>query len=275
MKKTVKILIVVTLLSFHFSNAQSPWTREKGKAYVQLGFSGLFYNQIADEDGEKVDLNTDVTDMTIQTYAEYGITNQLEAQLILPFKAVAYQEDNSSVTQSFAGIGNITLGLKYKVLDKNWKISTGLQFSPKTSQFDEESDLSTGFNASTALPYVSVGTSSGKWYYYGNIGYGYMTNDYSDYFRLNAELGYNVIPKGHIILALDTRNIVSKEDAFEKDEKQWPSYIDRQTYNAFGLKLNYEFLKDKFGANFSAFGAFGNQNAPLAPSINLAAYVKL
>jgi hypothetical protein len=275
MKKLLKIVIVITLLSSHFSNAQSPWTREKGKAYVQLGFSGLFYNQIADANGDSVDLGADVADVTIQAYSEYGITNQLEVQLIVPIKAVAYQTDNSTITQSFAGIGNITLGLKYKVFDKNWKIATGLQFSPRTSQYDEESRLSTGFNAVTALPYISVGTSSGKWYYYGNVGYGYMTNDYSDYFRLNAEVGYNVIPKGHIILALDTRNIVSEEDAFETDQKQWPSYIDRQTYNAFGLKLNYEFLQDKFGVNFSAFGAFGNKNAPLAPSINLAAYVKL
>ena len=273
MKKLLKIVIVMTLLSFHFSNAQSPWTREKGKAYVQLGFSGLFYNQIADENGDKVDLNADVADVTVQAYSEYGITNQLEVQLIVPIKTIGYQTDNSAVTQSFAGIGNITLGLKYKVFDKNWKISTGLQFSPRTSQIDEDSGISSGFDAVTALPYVTIGTSSGKWYYYGNVGYGYMTNDYSDYFRLNAEVGYNVIPKGHIILALDTRNIVSEEAAFE--QKQWFSYSDRQTYNALGLKLNYEFLKDKFGVNFSAFGAFGNKNAPLAPSINLAAYVKL
>jgi Putative MetA-pathway of phenol degradation len=275
MKKTCKIILVFTLLSFHFLNAQSPWTREKGKAYVQLGFSGLFYNQIADENGDSFDLEADVADVTIQAYSEYGITNQLEVQLIVPFKTIAYQRDNSTITQSFASIGNITLGLKYKILDKNWKIAAGLQFSPRTSQYNEESALSSGFNASTALPYITAGSSSGKWYYYGNVGYGYMTNDYSDYFRLNAEVGYNVIPQGHIILALDTRNILSEEDAFKKDEKQWPSYIDRQTYNALGLKLNYEFLKDKFGLNFSAFGAFGNKNAPLAPSINLAAYVKL
>jgi hypothetical protein len=273
MKNLTKLTFTLFLIS-QFASAQSPWTREKGKAYVQLGFSGIFYNQ-AQIDGKTVDLNADISDVTLQIYTEYGITNKLEVQAILPYKSVGYDSKILTVSESFSGLGNISLGLKYKVFDKNWKISTGLLFTAKTSTFDEKKKLGTGFDASTVLPYVSVGTSSGKWYYYGNVGYGYMTNDFSDYFRLNAEVGYNVIPKGHIILALDTRNIVSNEYAYVTKKNQWESNLDRQTYNAFGLKLNYEFTKDKFGANFSGFGAFGNNNAPLAPSINLGVYVKL
>jgi hypothetical protein len=272
MKKLAKLTFLI--LFTQVAQAQSPWTREKGKAYVQLGFSGLFYNQ-AQLDGKTVDLPGDYSDVTVQIYSEYGITNNLEVQAILPYKSVGFDSKLLSISNSYAGLGNVSLGLKYKLFDKNWKISTGLLFTAKTSSFNEEKFLGTGFDASTALPYVSAGTSSGKWYYFGNIGYGYMTNDFSDYFRLNAEVGYNVIPKGHIMLTLDTRNIVSEEEAFNTKKNQWPSNLDRQTYNALGLKLNYEFTQDKLGANFSAFGAFGNDNAPLAPSFNLGAYVKL
>ena len=261
---------MITSLSY----GQSPWTKEKGKAYIQLGFSGIFYNQ-AQIDGEKVELSADYSDITLQVYSEYGITNELEAQLILPYKSVGFESTINNESESFSGIGNITLGLKYKLYDKNWKISSGVQYSPRMSAFDEASGLSTGFNASTIVPYISAGTSKGKWYYFGNIGYGYMDNDYSDYFKFTSEVGYNIIPKGHIMLFLDTRNIVSKENAFDNDSKQWPSYIDRQTYNTFGVKLNYEFNKDKFGANASVLGAMGIDNAPLAPSINFGVYAKL
>lgn len=253
--------------------AQSPWTKEKGKAFVQLGFSGIFYNK-AEINGKTTNLNADYSDITIQAYSEYGISNKLEAKLIVPFKSVIYTIINGN-SNSYSALGNVTLGLKYKIYDKSWKISSGILVSPKTSQYDTKSGLSSGFNATNVLPYISVGSSKGKWYYFANLGYGYMSNNYSDYVKLAAELGYKAIPKGYIMLALDTRNTVNKENAFTNDAKQWISYSDRQTFEAVGLKLNYEFLQDKMGVNFSVFGAFGNNNAPLAPSLNLGLYAKL
>jgi hypothetical protein len=277
MQKTIKTLFFIALFLSQSTFAQSPWTREKGKAYVQLGFSGIFFNEFAGKDGKAITLPADYSDVTLQLYSEYGITSKLETQLILPFRSLSATGNilGNSISKSFSGLGNVSLGLKYKIIDSNWKLSSGLLFTPKTSQYDSESSFSTGFNATTLLPYITLGSSSGKWYYYGNIGYGYMTNDFSDYFRFNAEVGYNVIPKGYIMITIDTRNIVSEEDAFTKAENQTFSYSDRQTYNAFGLKLNYEFVQDKFGTNFSIFGAAGNEYTPLAPSFNFGAYVKL
>ena len=102
-----------------------------------------------------------------------------------------------------------------------------------------------------------------------------MNNNYSDYLKASVEVGYEVIKNGHLIFVLDTRNIISKETAFTTDTAQWPSYLDRQSYNAIGLKANYEFTKNKFGANIAAIGATGIDNAPLAPTLNLGIYAKL
>ncbi|MCW2118413.1 transporter [Flavobacterium sp. 7A] len=278
MKKTYLSLSVLAIALFtQLSQAQSPWTKEKGKAYVQVGFSGLFYN-LAQIDGVKTTLNADYSDVTSQIYTEYGLTDKLEAQFILPYKFINVTSTVNTNSASLSGLGNITLGLKYKIHDKNWKISTGLQYIANTIESGTGIDgknLSTGFAANTFVPYVTAGTSNGKWYYFGNIGYGYMTNDYSDYLKFDAELGYSIVPKGHLILAFNSKNVVSKEKAFDKNSTKWPSYLDRQTYNALGLKFNYEFKQDKFGANFAVFGAFGNENAPLAPSLNLGIYTKL
>ena len=274
MKNSILTLCAVALLT-HTAVAQSPWTREKGKAYVQLGFTGLFYNLYADENGEKVDLNADVSDITTQVYSEYGITSKLTGQLIVPFKSVSVENQLTNTTEKHSGLGNVTLGLKYKLSDKKWKISAGLNYVTQTLSKNDDNFLASGFNAATILPYVTIGSSKNKWYYYGNIGYGYMDNDFSDFFRFNGEVGYNIIPKGHIIFAVETKNIISEEDAFLNDPYSNLATSDRQNYNAFGLKLNYEFSKDKFGVNFAGFGAFDNKNAPLAPTLNLGIYTKI
>jgi hypothetical protein len=272
MKKQILLFILVVTSQVSFS--QSPWTKEKGKSYVQLGFSGLFYDLYADENGKKQELNGTVSDITIQAYAEYGLTNKLTANLIVPYKTISFENNLSNQAQSHSGIGNISVGLKYKLSDKNWKMSSGVLFTANSISKNETNFLATGFNSSTILPYFTIGTSKNKWYYYGNLGYGYMNNDYSDFFRFNGEIGYEAIPKGHIIFAVETKNILSEEDAFDNDVYSNLSNSDRQNYNAFGIKLNYEIKKDKFGINFAGFGAFDNKNAPLAPTLNLGVYSK-
>lgn len=267
------ILIVLVSLFTQLTNAQSPWTREKGKAYVQIGSTSLTYDTFQ-FDGKKRENVGDYSDFTIQAYTEYGITNKLEAQLILPYKYASFK--NLGFSESISGFSNISVGLKYKLSDKDWKISTGILFSANSITKDENLTVSTtGINASTFLPYLTIGSSHNKWHYFGNIGYGYMDNNYSDYLKVAFEVGYKVIPKGHLMLVLDSRNPVTKESAFTNDNLQWASHLDRQAYNAFGIKASYEFIKDKFGANFSTFGAFGIDNSPLAPTLNLGVYAKL
>lgn len=270
-KKNYTIVFVLLLIGQSF--AQSPWTREKGKAYVQLGLTSLSYNTYQ-YDGKKIENGGDFTDLTFQIYSEYGLTDKLEAQVVLPYKSASYK--NGGISHDISGLSNVIVGLKYKLSDKEWKISTGITYSANSIKKDEALVVSgTGINASTILPYLTIGSSKNKWYYFGNIGYGYMDNDYSDYLKASLEVGYNIIPKGHLIAVLDTRNPVTKEDAFEKDVFQWPSHLDRQTYNAMGIKANYEFVEGKFGANFAAFGAFGIDNSPLAPTLNFGIYAKL
>ena len=161
------------------------------------------------------------------------------------------------------------------MLDKTWKISSGLQYTANSITKDVTKKLSTCFNANTILTYVSFGSSTGKWYYFGNLGYGYMDNNYADFLKISAEIGYNVVEKGHIMLVFDNKIITSKKDLNFLDKNEWTSYLNRQSYSAFGLKFNYEFKKDKFGANFALIGATGIDNAPLAPTLNFGIYTKL
>jgi hypothetical protein len=274
MKNNIKNYFLYLFLFTSFCFAQSPWTKEKGKAYVQLGATSLSYSK-QQLNGKLTDLNANISDITTQIYSEYGITNKLEAQLVVPFKIINVESKIGNISNSLSGLGNVTLGLKYKLYDSTWKISGGILYSANSITKNNLKGLSSGFNANTLLPYLTVGSSSGKWYYFGNLGYGYMDNQYSDFMKLGAEIGYNIIDKGHIILVLDNRIIVAKENAYLTDVNQWSSYSDRQSYSAVGIKLNYEFKKDKFGVNFAALGAFALDNAPSAPTLNFGIYTKL
>jgi hypothetical protein len=274
--KLIIVLLTVTLGLTQVILAQSPWTKPKNKGYVQLGVSGIFYDQVQ-YDGKTVLTGFNQSDITTQIYSEYGITNKLEAQVILPYKTYSYKTKSGNISESISGLGNISFGLKYLLSDKKWKISSGLQFSANTISRNKSKGLRTGFDAATFLPYITVGSSSQKWYYYGNIGYGLMTNNYSDYIKIGAEVGYNFAPKAHVMLVIETRSTVTKESFFTTDKIDFATtanYLDRQNYIAPGIKVNYEFKKDKFGVNAAVFGAAGINNAPLAPSINFALYTK-
>ncbi|MBG6109723.1 hypothetical protein H4V97_003075 [Flavobacterium sp. CG_23.5] len=53
---------IILLLVTSISMAQSPWTKEKGKSYLQLGFTSLNYNSFQ-LDGNKVENFGKISDL--------------------------------------------------------------------------------------------------------------------------------------------------------------------------------------------------------------------
>jgi hypothetical protein len=275
MKKTV--LTYTLLMLGVIANAQSPWTREKGKFFTQIGASVLIYDQI-NLDGKTLESGNDYYDYTFQSYTEFGVSDKVEIQAIIPMKTLGYEAKTGGNKQSQSGLGNAVLGGKYKFFDKNWKISAGISVSLNTISKNDTKGLRTGFDATTIQPYITAGSSNGKLYYFGNLGYGYMTNDYSSFARIGGEIGYEVIKRGHLIFAVDAKQPLQDDSKFAKEEQPTylgtATYLDRQTYTAFGLKGNYEIKQDAFGVNFSVFGAAGLENIAATPSLNLGTYFK-
>ena len=276
MKNKLKFLTVFAFLFSAISFAQSPWVRGKNNAFLQLGLSGIFYNQV-EYNGNTINTNADFSDITTQLYTEYGVSNKLDFIAIVPYKTISYQVNNTNIKQDLSGISNITIGFKYLICDKKWKLSSGIYFSGNTTTYNDAIGLRTGFQSNTIMPYVSYGSSENKWYYFANLGYGYMSNDYSDFLKLGAEVGYKFLKNTHLIVNLDLRNPISDEDFYTFDSPNYAitsSYLDRQQYLGAGLKLNHEFVKDKYGINLGAIGALDLDNAPVAPSINFGLYAK-
>ena len=277
----MKIKLIILTISILFSatlSGQSPWTQGKNKAFVQAGFSGIFYDKVR-TDAKDVTLNTNISDVTAQLYSEFGLTTDLDISIVLPYKTIKSKLKDGTSTTALSGFGNVSVGLKYKFFDKQWKISSGLYFSSQANTKNELLGLRTGFGASTFMPYLSAGTSKNNWYYFANVGYGLMTNNYTDFVKMGGEVGYKFAKNTHIIFNLDYKKALKTEDFFDSAENEiyqtTTLYTDKQEFGGIGLKLNHEFVADKFGINLGAIGAFYLNNLPAAPSINTGIYYKL
>ena len=277
MEKKICLLLLTIFCCTKFYS-QGPWTHGKNKAFVQTGVSGFFYNKITINNND-TNLPGTISDITTQLYAEYGIADNLDVSLIVPFKTIQSNSKDGLHSNSLTGLSNITLGCKYNFYNKHLKISTGIYFSTNTNHSNDMAALKTGYDASTLLPYLTLGSSHGKIYYFATIGYGYMTNQYTDFVKIGGEIGYNFIKKTHVILNFDVKKAMQVERNFDSiDNKLYQTtalYIDKQQFFAVGIKLNHEIIKNKFGINIGAIGAIYLDNLPIAPSINSGLYLKL
>ena len=277
MKTKIYFSLALTLLNT-IVYSQSPWTQGQNKAYIQVGLSGIFYNKIRSNE-QNIDLNKSISDITSQLYTEYGVTNNVDATIILPYKTIDVKYINNSAPESLSGFGNISIGLKYKFYDHKWKMSAGFLFSANSIKSNQIAALRTGYEAATWFPYLAVGSSNNKIYYFTTFGYGNVSNNYTDFIKTGGEFGYNFIKKTHLILNVDFKKALKTESYFDSDSNAIYSstalYNDRQEFNAIGIKINHEFKTDKFGINIGAIGAFYLNNLPAAPSFNTGIYYKL
>jgi hypothetical protein len=273
MLKFIFSIILLTAITCTIT-AQSPWVREKGKVFTQIGFSAINYKEMS-YNGVLRPTAGSMQDVTLQSYTEIGIAKNIEVAVVLPFKMV--QSTVGSTINKLSGMSNIGLGVKYKLQQKKNIVSAGLNIQTQTLTSNAAKGLRTGFDAFIAQPYVTIGGSKKKWYYYANAAYGYQSNNYSDFVKVGGELGYKIMKQTHLIGVLELKQVVSNEKFYTTDNTSFSQtgfFLDRQSYMATGIKVNSEFVPEKFGANLAIIGALDANNAPASPSINVGVYVK-
>jgi Putative MetA-pathway of phenol degradation len=276
-----KIFLITLFTSFSINLfAGGPWVPGNKKAYVQAGWSGLFYNKVM-IDGKTTETGKSNYDFTYQIYSEIGLGDRGLMKVILPFKQLGFVGMNgTSPNGSLSGLGNVTFGGKYLIADKNIKLSAGVDVQTGTTKRDDALGLRTGYESTTILPYISIGSGFKKSYLSADLGYGLMSNGYSSFLKINAEAGYKVSKKLYTILMVDIKN-PNKKGSFGEGlatEKKYLSngaYVNNQSFMGLGIKLNYEIKENKFGINASALGALGLDNVAMTPSFNGGLYIKL
>ncbi|MFZ4543229.1 MAG: hypothetical protein ACOYOA_04205 [Saprospiraceae bacterium] len=279
MKKIIINLLIIIILTItvQISWSQSPWVRSPKKAYLQLGASAVTYNRVVIND-KVITTNRSNYDITTQFYAEYGLFKNTELNAILPYKLLGYKNPVTKGNEVLNGLGNIQVGLKHMLMDKNYKLSAGVFTNLNTGSENQINGLRTGFRSNTVQPYLTLGTSKNGMYFYVLGGYGIMDNKHADFLRIAGEIGKAITPKMHLIVCTELRKSINYGEFGKTDAVLFSEnglYLDEQQYLTFGLKANYEFIPGKMGATISAYGAAYVRNVAAGPAINLSFYRKI
>jgi hypothetical protein len=273
-------LLSATILLFTtVSFAGGPWTQSKGGGYAQLSFSSITAPSLFNRSGDSYQLYRKVADQTLQSYMEYGITDNLTLLGNIPFKFVStgeetFEVDSSLVTVPFpsgslAAIGNISLAAKYKLLDTKWQIAAQLKADAASSSYDASTALQTGYDCWSYQPMLLAGYSKNNWYGFVSAGFTIRSNHFSESFNMTGEAGYGFFKqKTYLILMLDLDKSFLNDSTQREDYLRTGLCVNNQEFLAIGLKLNQS-IGDHWSINGSIIGAaYGNLVAE-APSFNL------
>lgn len=274
------LIISLLLLSGPMSMAGGPWIRGYRKGFVQLGYSGLYYNAVFGPTGSELNVYRNTSDVTLQLYAEYGLAKGWEIRGVLPYKLLRTSPSTDRAANpvpagTLNGIGNIGLGIKRALLDGPVKLSVGVDALASTFANNDRLGLRTGYEGFTVQPYLSVGSGGSRTYYYAEVGYGFMTQNYSNFLKLNGEYGYRLHPRLWVAGTLDFRLPAKNGPFFNTEAYQFTgTYLNDQMYLGAGVKAAYDIVPDTFGLTGSVIGALAGQNVPFSRSYNAGIFIK-
>lgn len=281
--KNLRITLFFTAIVFSLQAfAGGPWTKPKGSGYAQIGVTYLNYSKLFGNLGPSIDLRREVTDLTIQGYLEYGITDKLTVIGILPFKYVKtgddvlesdYFNDANRFSDTLLpagnlfGAGNTRVGLRYNFINKKYLLSGELNVESGLSSYECATALRAGTSAWAIEPSVSFGRGWNKVYFFVENAFRYRTNNYSHETNHAIEVGYKPLKKTWLAFRTEGRvslkNQVATEDNRDIHTGLTPN---NQQYVGYGFKVAQE-VGGGFSLNLGFFGGFGELVAA-APSLN-------
>lgn len=272
------IWCIVTLLCCSLLTAQGAWTLEKENWYTQLGFTNIGpYNELFVNGSETKEIPLEITDNTLQFYGEYGLFDKTTLSLSVPLKFIQTASTSSSgiASESVSALGNVSFGIKRKLYDKKFVVSGSLVVDANTSQYNNASGIRSGYNAWTFIPSISIGKGTNRYFFQGNFGTGFRTNNYSHYLNLKAEAGYKFFNWFWPILYVDYKESFENGTIVLPVNNQTTSlYVDNQEYLGYGIKLIAE-LNKSMGITGGFGGAFSANSEARKAALNLGVYFKI
>jgi hypothetical protein len=281
MKRKHTILFILLTCSLGLA-AQSPWTRSKNGFFIQAAYQTIpTYNAVFTPETSVTPVpDRELSETAVQLYAEYGLDRKTTLTAALPYRML---KNGDFIPGTFAvpetqegslnGPGNISLGIKRAILEKQFRLSAALRADLPTADYDDATGLRSGYDALTIVPSMSAGMGFGKVYWLAYTGVGFRNNDYSHFLNLGGEAGVKiwkcwlvgftelVSPFKNGDVALPLRNRITN------------LYVDRQGWWSLGAKTIIE-LTPSVGLTASFGGAGWAQYVPKSPGISAGVYWK-
>ena len=153
-----------SILGLNATQAQQAWTKEKGKFYGQIGTSFLTYKQLLNgktKPTEWTNINAKISDITVQAYGEYGITDKLTVSAQLPIRLLSIKDivaPNTLTAGTLTSLGNIQAALTANFYNKDGIVISGkANVGLPTAKYNAPTGLRTGFDATIIEPSLLVG----------------------------------------------------------------------------------------------------------------------
>lgn len=264
------------------------WVQEKGSYYYQFSFTYLKYDQLL-LGSDKGLIGSDVSDLTFQSYLEYGLTERLTLINVLPFKHVNSRKLDYSMVKlespllgeelesgQVSGIGNMSIGFKWKIKDEGHVLSWQTKLNSKGLNREFEKGLQTGYDAWGITNSILHGKGLKKGYYSEELGVKWQSNNYSSYFIYSIEYGRNKEwSKGEtwMIFVLDAFLPLNKASNTTSSYHMTGLFPNGQSWVSPGVKLIHNF-NEHVAINFAAYGAFYSNYGGAFPTLNIGLSIK-
>jgi hypothetical protein len=266
------LTLVAAFASASFAGA---WTAKKGAYYDKAAFNYYESTDTFNATGRRTDTpnNGTFTDYNVSNYLEYGLLDNLTVINSLTYKWLE-NEDDSRLTKGH-GIGDIDLGLRYRLVDSDkWgivsaqllvKIPGGYKKSDPlplgNGQYDGELRLLYGRSLWPLLP----------GYANAEFGYRWRAGDPADEYRYLLELGFDLTQKLYTRAKLD--GIISADNGTKLDTSGNPTSTNNYDLGKLDLTVGYK-VSPAWGVEASYTPAIYGQNTAAGATYSLAAYFK-
>ena len=256
MRTLLKKLPIVGLLLLVPSHAfAGAWTAEKGTNYLKGAIN--YFDTSSRFGDEGVFENFSNTNFNV--YWEHGVRDDLT--FFATGSLTDIENRSNGVETSETGVGDIDLGLKYRLINGPVIVSVqGLFKAPYL--YDQDSELPLGNGQEDFEGKVLFGKSFGDLGYGGlELGYRVRTEDPVDEFRFLVEYGFDVSDKVYLRTKLDgihaagSSDILDSTDAVDTDS---PFFVE-STLNP-QLPLEFDLGRLEYTAGYKLSDKFAAEN---------------
>jgi protein XagA len=220
------------------------WTIQKGKIYDRLAVNYYFADREFNSEGHRNDLadNGKFRDYNINNYIEFGLTDKITVINSLYFKKIE-KEDDVKETKTY-GIGDIDLGVKYKLAEGTWGIFSSQALVKIPEAYDANDDLPLGngqYDLELRLLYGRSLYPAIPGYCNFEVGYRWRLDDPSDEIRYLIEVGIDITKSLYGRAKLDGTYSMDNGEHF--DESGNPTTTNNFDIGKLDLTLGYKINK--------------------------------
>lgn len=273
LRATGRFLLVPAMLVLSaISSWAGAWTQKQGHLYDRLAVNYYFADRNFDSDGDRVDFANDgeFTDYNLSNYLEYGLTDTLTVLNSVAYKRI--QSDDDLREETTWGIGDIDLGLRYKLLENKAGIFSVQGLAKIPEAYDEDDRLPLGNGQYDLEAKLLYGRS--LWPVipgYTNVELGYRWRDQapSDEIRYLVEFGVDLSKDFYTRAKLD--GIYSLDNGSRRDDSGNPTTTNNFDLGKLDLTVGYK-LTPAWGVEVAYTPAIYGQNTAAGATYTLALF---